>query len=217
MTAAFSLGACPVQAGFIALSSRLGGDEARLEGDAMSAVIERARAGDPGARRKLYTQHVDAVYRTVRGVLHSDAEAEDVTQDALLAVLTHLSTYRPRPDSSFQAWVMTVAVNTARRRFRRKRPELTADGELPDTPADLADPDETLDRARLRRALLIALRDLTEREREIISLRYGGDLNASQISEALGDLAAPAVRKILERARTRLGERIEILIQEPRP
>lgn len=208
---------CPIRLGFIALSSRLGGDEVRLDGDAIEAVVARARGGDPGARRKLYTQHVDAVYRTVRGVLRSDAEAEDVTQDALMSVLTHLGRYQPRPESSFQAWVITIAINTARRRFRRKRPQLTRDGELPDTAADLPDPGEALDRARLRQALLTALTELTDREREIIALRYGGDLNASQISAALGDVAAPAVRKILERARTRLGARIETLTTKARP
>lgn len=215
MNAFLSLGtACPIQAGFIALSSKLGGDEARLAGGEIEALVERARRGDPGARRKLYTQHVDGVYRTVRAVLRSDAEAEDVTQDAMMAVLTRLASYRPRPESSFRAWVMTIAINTARRRFRRRRPELTQDGELPDQPADLPDPDQALDQARLRRALLVALRDLTDREREIVSLRYGGELNASQIAAALGDVAAPAVRKILERARDRLGARIETLIHE---
>jgi hypothetical protein len=81
-----------------------------------------------------------------RGMLRSDADAEDVTQDALLTVLTSLSTYVRRPDARFAAWVTTIAVNTARRRFRRRRPEVTATGELPDTPADAADP--TLSTAR---------------------------------------------------------------------
>ena len=65
---------------FVLLSSRLGGDAERLADDAIAAVIEEARAGDPGARRRLYTQYVDQVYRTVRGMLRSDADAEDVTR-----------------------------------------------------------------------------------------------------------------------------------------
>src|SRR4026207_490174 len=78
-----------------------------------------ARAGDTGARRALYTQHVDRVFRTVRGMLQSDADAEDVTQDALLTVLTSLNKYAPRADARFATWVTTIAVNTVRRRFRR--------------------------------------------------------------------------------------------------
>ena len=77
------------------MSSRLGGDADRLDEPAIALLIEQARAGDPGARRTLYTQHVDLVFRTVRGMLRSDADAEDVTQDALLTVLTSLGTVPP--------------------------------------------------------------------------------------------------------------------------
>ena len=38
-------------------------------------------------------------------MLRSDADAEDVTQDAMLTVLTSLHTYRPRADARFAAWV----------------------------------------------------------------------------------------------------------------
>ena len=194
------------------LSSRLGGDAEPLLEDAIARLVVQARAGDSGARRTLYTQHVDRVFRTVRAMLSSDADAEDVTQDALLTVLTSLHKYTPRADVRFAAWVGTIAVNTARRRFRRRRPELTATGELPEMPGEIADPTEDLDRARERRALLIALAELPERERTVVSLRYGAELNASEIAASVG-LAPPAVRKILERARTRLGARIEALLR----
>jgi RNA polymerase sigma-70 factor (ECF subfamily) len=195
---------------FATLSSGLGGDPEPLADDAISDLVDQARAGDAGAQRKLYTQHVDRVFRTVRGMLQSDADAEDVTQDALLTVLTSLNRYAPRADARFSAWVMTIAINTARRRFRRRRPELTATGELPEMPDAAADPAAGLDRARQRRALLIALSELPERDRAIVTLRYGAELNATEIAAAVG-IEPATIRKILERARTRLGARIEEL------
>ena len=174
-------------------------------------LVEQARAGDAGARRALYEQHVDRVFRTVRGMLRCDADAEDATQDAMLAVLTSLHRYTPRPDARFAAWVTTIAVNTARRRFRRRRPELTATGELPDTPDDGPDPADDLERAQRRRALLIALAELPERDRMIVSLRYGAELNATEIGTAVG-IEPATVRKMLERSRTRLADRIEALL-----
>jgi RNA polymerase sigma-70 factor (ECF subfamily) len=196
---------------FAALGRHLAGDVEPLAEDAIARLVEQARAGDASARHALYEQHVDRVFRTVRGVLRSDADAEDVTQDAMLTVLTSLHKYRPRPDARFAAWVTTIAINTARRRFRRRRPELTATGELPDTPGVDADPVEDLDRARKRRALLIALGELTERERTIVSLRYGAELNATEIGATIG-VEPATIRKMLERARTRLGERIDALM-----
>jgi RNA polymerase sigma-70 factor (ECF subfamily) len=200
---------------FAALRPRFGGDAEPLGEEAIARLVEQARAGDTGARQTLYEQHVDRVFRAVRGILRSDADAEDATQDAMLKVLTSLDKYRPRADARFAAWVMTIAINTARRRFRRRRPELTATGELPDTPSsgDGTDPGDRLDRARQRRALLIALAELSERERVIVSLRYGAELNASEIGATVG-VEAAAIRKTLERARTRLGDRIEALLTQ---
>lgn len=206
--------AVPLATLFAALSRHLGGDAgppAPLTEEAIARLVEEARAGDAGARHALYVQHVDRVFRTVRGMLRSDADAEDVTQDAMLTVLTSLHKYTPRAGARFAAWVTTIAVNTARRRFRRRRPGLTATGELPDTAGHGADPGDDLDRERRRRALLIALAELTERERMIVSLRYGAGLNASEIGLAAG-IDPATVRKTLERARARLGDRIEALL-----
>jgi RNA polymerase sigma-70 factor, ECF subfamily len=207
--------AWPLASLFATFSSRLRGDDARLDDDAILRLVEAARAGDGGARQALYLQHVDRVFRTVRGLVSSDADAEDVTQDAMLTVLTSLRTYSPRAGARFAAWVMTIAVNTARRRFRRRRPELTATGELPEIAADGGDPADNLDRARRRRALLIALAELSGREREIVSLRYGAELNATEIGASVG-LEPATVRKLLERVRARLGERIDAVLSADR-
>jgi RNA polymerase sigma-70 factor, ECF subfamily len=203
--------ASPLASLFAALSSRFGGDAEPLAEVAIARLVEDARAGDTGARQTLYAQYVDRVFRTVRGMLRSDVDAEDVTQDAMLTVLTSLHKYRPRTDARFAAWVTTIAVNTARRRFRRRRPEPTATGELPETADDGADPVDGLDRARRRRALLTALAELPERERVIVSLRYGAELNASEIGATVG-IEPATIRKMLERVRTRLGARIETLL-----
>ena len=77
-------------------------------------AVEQARTGDAGARRTLYTQHVDRVYRTVRGMLASDADAEDVTQDAMLTVLTSLESYTRRDEVRFAAWVTTISLFSAK-------------------------------------------------------------------------------------------------------
>ena len=210
--------AAPLASLFAALSLHLGGDAEPLAPpgeDAVARLVEQARAGDTGARQALYQLYVNRVFRAVRGMLRSDADAKDVTQDAMLKVLTSLHKYRPRAGASFAAWVTTIAVNTARRRFRRRRPELTATGELPETPDDGVDPADGLDRARQRRALLVALAELPERERVIVSLRYGAELNASEIGTAVG-VEPATIRKILERARIRLGARIDTLLSPER-
>jgi RNA polymerase sigma-70 factor (ECF subfamily) len=206
---------CLLAGCFKALSALFGGDAELLDEAAVLELVDRARAGDRAARQKLYRQHVNRVFRTVRGILRSSAEAEDVTQDAMLTALTSLERYSPRSGTRFAAWLTTIAINTVRRRFRRRRPELTATGELPEIPVDADDElGYDVDLARQRTALLRALAELEPREREIVSLRYGAELDASEIAAQL-ELAPANVRKILERLRARLGERIEALMSSP--
>jgi RNA polymerase sigma-70 factor (ECF subfamily) len=188
---------------FKALSVRLGGAAEPLPEDAVQALVARARGGDRTARQRLYRQHVDRVYRTVRAMLSSDADAEDVTQDAMLAVLSSLDRYRPQAGVRFVAWVTTIAVNTARRRFRRARPELTDSGEMFDRADEAVDLERDVEAGQRRAALLHALARLEPSERDIVSLRYGAELNASEIATLLG-LEPANVRKILERTRARL-------------
>ncbi len=196
---------------FSALSSRFGGDTALLAEDAILRLVEQARAGDRAAGQRLYRQHVDRVFRTVRGILRSDTDAEEVTQDAMLTMLTSLGRYAPRTGTRFVAWVMTIAVNTARRRFRRRRPEPADPSDLARVPDDAADLERDVDREKRREALLRALAELGEREQEVVSLRYGSELDATEIARILA-LEPANVRKILERTRARLGARIETLL-----
>ena len=99
----------------------------------------------------------------------------------------------------------------ARRRFRRRRPELTATGELPEVASADSDLGEDVDFVRQRTALLQALAELEPRERKIVSLRYGSDLNATEIATQVG-MEPANVRKLLERVRARLADRIEALM-----
>ncbi len=195
-----------------ALSALSGAEAEPLDEPAVLRLVELARSGDRAARQRLYRHHVDRVFRTVRGLLRSDAEAEDVTQDAMLIALTSLKRYSPRSGTPFAAWLTAIAVNTARRRFRRRRPEITATGELPDVPAAETDPGDDIDSAKQRAALLRAVAELEPREREIVSLRYGAELTAAEIA-AQFRMKPANVRKILERARNRLGERVDAIMK----
>jgi RNA polymerase sigma-70 factor (ECF subfamily) len=193
---------------FKALSSRFGGAAEDIGEDVVQRLVAMALDGDQMARQRLYRQYVDRVYRTVRGRLRSSADAEDVTQDAMLTILTSLDDYSPRSGVRFVAWVTTIAVNTARRRFRRCRPELSVTGELMDVADEAVDLEQDADTVRTRKTLLAALVKLDHVERDIVCLRYGAELDAGEIAKLVGREPAN-VRKILERARARMRAQLE--------
>jgi RNA polymerase sigma-70 factor (ECF subfamily) len=196
---------------FVALSRRFGDAPEPLPEEELLRVVAAARDGDRLAGQSLYQQLVHRAYRTVRPMFAYAADAEDATQDAMLAVLTSLDRYRPRDGARFEAWAMTVARNAALRRFRRRRPQLSETGELPET-GDFEDLDAGLDLARRRRALLKALSELETRDRDVVLLRYAAELTANEVGEALG-LSPANVRKTCERQRAVLSARLEELLK----
>ena len=178
--------------------------------------VDLARQGDSLAARRLYRMYVGRLFRVVRPLSSSDADAEDAVQDAFVAALGHLDRYQRRPGTRFVAWLVTIALNTARKQARRTQrwrplsPERVASLQEGDGVDGAGAGDglaDALDRRRLGEALLRALSGLPERERRIVVLRYGGELNATEVGALVGEQPA-TVRKICQRQRERLLERL---------
>jgi len=187
----------------------------------VQALVAAARAGDASASRRLYRLFVARIFRSVRPFCASDAEAEDVTQDAFVRALSSLHRYSPREGTRFVAWLATIAFNFARRGARtRSRLEMRDEAGLASASDARAavDGEETgaaLDLERTKRALLTALEELPARDREIVTLRYAAELSVEEVAGAAG-VSAANVRKICERRRRDLLARIkEILGARP--
>ncbi len=73
------------------------------------ALIDQATAGDKKALETLIAGVQDIVFNLSLRMLGTFADAEDATQDILLKMITHLSSFRG--DSSFTTWVFSIAVN----------------------------------------------------------------------------------------------------------
>jgi RNA polymerase sigma factor (sigma-70 family) len=135
------------------------------------------------------------VLRTVALTLGDRHRAEEVTQEAFARAYRRWRSVRTmdRPD----AWVIVVAVNAERRRWRR------------DEGADLVEDVEdthTGDHASgvvARVAVSKALANLTARQRAVVVLRYLADLPFSEVAEALG-CAEGTARATLHQALARM-------------
>ncbi len=73
------------------------------------ALVEKATAGDKKALETLIAGVQDIVFNLSLRMLGTFADAEDATQDILLKMITHLSSFRG--DSAFTTWVFSIAVN----------------------------------------------------------------------------------------------------------
>ena len=75
----------------------------------LQAFVDKATAGDKKALETLVTGVQDIVFNLSLRMLGTFADAEDATQDILLKMITHLSSFRG--DSLFTTWVFRIAVN----------------------------------------------------------------------------------------------------------
>ena len=136
------------------------------------------------------------------GVTGSEAEAEDVVQEAFVRGLDHPG--RLLDADNPEAWLRTVAVNLARSRWRRARRLVGLAPRLVEEPRD-ADSDGHL-------VLLQALRKLPASQREVIALHHLADLTVEQVADTL-DLPTGTVKARLSRGRAALST----LLVEERP
>lgn len=124
------------------------------------------------------------------------SEAEDIAQDALLRAWRRRSTLR-EADRRNQ-WLATIVRNEAFRLHARVRPDPTSDIETYEGAED-AQVVATVERADLH----AALKRLSERDRQLLELRYEQDLTQSAIARRLG-IPEGTVKVRLHRARDKL-------------
>ncbi len=73
------------------------------------ALIEKATAGDKVSLETVILSVQDLVFNLSLRMLGSFPDAEDATQDILLKIITHLSSFKG--ESSFSTWVFRIATN----------------------------------------------------------------------------------------------------------
>lgn len=137
---------------------------------------------------------LDRVYAYVAYRLGAGDLAEDVTADAFERALRYRSTYEPSRGTP-EAWVIGIA-----RRCIADLASVPITEELAEQDGGSSRFDEATDR---RLDLADALAHLGDRDRELIALRYGADLDSKTISRFL-DTAPGAVDVALHRALARL-------------
>jgi RNA polymerase sigma-70 factor (ECF subfamily) len=164
-------------------------DDARLLGE-----VERALEGDGAALAALYERFRASVQACAMRVVGDPHEAEDVTQQVFLKLMTSLGTFRPAR-GSFQGWLLQVTRNAALDHVRRRRAFPAAEVYGPDVAA-------TPGVSPLRGPLLSALADVPERQLQVLFLLHVG-FSPAEVARAMGT-SEGAVHVLHHRARRRL-------------
>jgi RNA polymerase sigma-70 factor, ECF subfamily len=141
-------------------------------------AIARAKEGDRDALRLLYVRYSDNVYGYVRSIVKDDKEAEDLTQQVFMKLITVIAKYSDQ-GVPFSGWLLRLARNVALDHLRRRRPTPTEDVLGADTHAD----EDARERARNLHA---ALATLPEEQRSVMIMRHVVGLSPPEIAEHMG-------------------------------
>lgn len=168
--------------------------------EAEAQLLARCRRGEANAWDELFDRHYAAAGRFILQ-LASDftrEDVEEVCQEVFLSVIRNLNSFHG--DSQFQTWLFRIATNKARDYRERKHAAKRGGGQVTlslqaedaetgltlDPPSSAPTPD--VDLLNVERAELVrdALDQVGEPCREIIELRYFGDLSYDELSQSLG-------------------------------
>lgn len=155
-----------------------------------------------------YAAHGEAIYNYLRFQLVAPDEAEDLTAETFLRAVRSADRFDPARASA-QTWLLTIARNVLIDHIRsvRTRRHVGLD-ELRDLAVDAPSPEERMLRREAVAGVLEAMAQLSQEDREVLSLRFGGDLDIPEIAALMG-LKAGTVRTRLWRALERLRERMK--------
>ena len=163
------------------------------------AATAPARESAAATFAELYRATFADVYAYVATIVADRAAAEDVTAQAFERAYRKQRSFDARRGSQ-RAWIFGIARNAALDELRRRRRTATLVAEPPD---------EVLvahDEAAVRRATVrAALETLDARDRELIALKFHGDLSNAEIAKLLGLSESNAGTRV-HRAVTKLRE-----------
>jgi len=135
-----------------------------------TALVKRAQRGDIAAFEQLIGGHQDAAYAFAMALVGEQAEASDITQEALIKAYRRLSTYRFA--ASFRSWLLQIVRNAFRDRYRQRQQRKVKQQRLVahsvnEAPAS---PEQQLMDKQLSRQLYDALGRLEPQFREVVVL-----------------------------------------------
>ena len=157
-----------------------------------ATLAARAADGDSRAFSELYARWAPGIRRYVGNIVANRWDAEDVTQEVFLRLLSRLGRYDAQR-AAFSAWTLTVARNAAIDHVRRRRSCQPLD-ELREQPA--ADSSGAVGAGSLREVLA----GMSEPQREILLLRALAGFTPPELSRH-GSRSRGSVNALYHRAR----------------
>ena len=168
------------------------------------AILAIESDSDRAYMTHLYGQHRALMLKTAWEFSRNRADVEDIVSNSCMALIEHIDTIRDMERNVLRAYIVRTVRNKAidfcRKQQRTNARFIQVDDEVTERIA-ASESIETkiLLKDQISR-VMTALKELPERERDILRLKYQKELTNKEIAEIMG-IAESSVRKYIERAR----------------
>lgn len=164
-------------------------------------LVRRSQDGYLDAFEILVQRYTPLAYRVAYRLIGNHQDAQDVTQDSLVAAWEGLARFRG--DASFSTWLYRIVTRRSLNKLTRGRVDDSVD--LLDSVADDADePAIDVERTMTANAVTAAIAELPLAQRVVVVLHHLEGLSNAEVA-AITRSTVPAVRSHLFRARRTLG------------
>ena len=200
--------------------------------DATAVLVERAQAGDTDALNQLFQRYhqtmVEVARRKLGPRLRLKEDPDDLAQTTFREATRDFQSYRYQGDGSLLRWLVQILKNKIRDRaefysagkrdLSRERAIETPEGESSPGrgPLDFTSHDlsvtQVVQRDENVELLRDALADLSPEHRTAITLVFFQGCSLREAGERMGGRSEDAVRMMLRRAETKLGERLRAFL-----
>ena len=184
-------------------------------------IISQILAGDSLLFHDLIRPYERTVYLMAFSLLRNEADAEDAAQETFLRAFRNLAKFRG--EAKFGTWLISIALNEARGRLRRKKVAVVQSiGDEPGevSPALLRDwreiPSQELERKEVRVLLQDAVTALPLIYREVFVLRDVEELSTAEAAEVL-QISVASAKVRLHRARLMMQKSLAPRLRELNP
>ena len=172
-----------------------------------SQLVRKAKNGDQQAFEEIFNRCQPAVFRYFHFRLQDSAEADDLTGEVFVRMVEKIKSYddQGRP---ILAWLYTIARNLLTDHYRKKglHVQVELDESLPET--EMPNPVEISEQNTQRSQLQLALRQLTEIQRQVLILRFLEDRSIAEVGAIMGSNEG-AVKALQHRALASLKRLLE--------
>jgi RNA polymerase sigma-70 factor, ECF subfamily len=151
---------------------------------AIERLVTEAQRGDAWAFGMIFDHYHESIYRFIASRVHRPTDAEDLTQHVFVKALEALPRYESR-GIPFGGWLFRLARNAVIDHVRTRHDHAELDA-ITDWAHGDAGPDEIVAVRQELDAVGAALADLTDEQREAITLRFFAGLSARETAMAMG-------------------------------